>query len=132
MIRPLAAALCAASLLLSLPSHGAERSIAGLRLIGEQRIALRQDFQGTAIGGLSGVDYDAVSGDCTVNGFSGEKLSVQVHGPGNLNFNGRFKKVDAGLHGSGDLTLNTGASDVVTLAPARQRGPDAQYRSQRR
>eukprot|EP01034_Spumella_vulgaris_P031220 gene31220-38577_t len=63
MIRPLAAALCAASLLLSLPSHGAERSIAGLRLIGEQRIALRQDFQGTAIGGLSGVDYDAVSGD---------------------------------------------------------------------
>ncbi|KQX01299.1 hypothetical protein ASC94_01230 [Massilia sp. Root418] len=55
------------------------------------------------------------SGDSTVNGFSGEKLSVQVHGPGNLNFNGRFKKVDAGVHGSGDLTLNTGASDVVTL-----------------
>lgn len=55
------------------------------------------------------------SGDSTVNGFSGEKLSVRVHGPGNLNFNGRFKKVDAGLHGSGDLTLNTGASDVVSL-----------------
>lgn len=55
------------------------------------------------------------SGDSTINGFSGEKLSVQVRGPGNVNFNGRFKKVDAGVHGSGDLTLNTGASEMVTL-----------------
>lgn len=63
MIRPLAAALCAASLLFSMPAHAAERSVAGLRFIGEQRIPLKQDFQGTAIGGLSGVDYDAASGD---------------------------------------------------------------------
>jgi hypothetical protein len=55
------------------------------------------------------------SGDSKVDGFSGEQLSVQVYGPGNVNFNGRFKKVDAGVHGSGDLNLNTGASDAVTL-----------------
>ncbi|MGK5077785.1 esterase-like activity of phytase family protein [Janthinobacterium sp. HLX7-2] len=30
-----------------------------LRLIGEQRIAWKQAYQGTAIGGLSGIDYDA-------------------------------------------------------------------------
>jgi hypothetical protein len=34
----------------------------GLRLIGEQRIAHRQPFQDTLVGGLSGIDYDARSG----------------------------------------------------------------------
>ena len=76
MIRPLAAALCAASLLCTLPAaaavtkaaaatsaRAAERSVAGLRFIGEQRIPLKQDFQGTAVGGLSGADYDAASGN---------------------------------------------------------------------
>jgi hypothetical protein len=38
-------------------------SIGSLRLIGEQRIALKQAFQGTSVGGLSGIDYDARSGD---------------------------------------------------------------------
>jgi hypothetical protein len=32
--------------------------VAGLRFIGEQRIAHRQLFQGTVVGGLSGLDYD--------------------------------------------------------------------------
>ncbi|KQV87191.1 hypothetical protein ASD15_28535 [Massilia sp. Root351] len=69
MIRPLAAALCAASLLCTLPAAAAatpaaaERSVASLRFIGEQRIPLKQDFKGTSIGGLSGVDYDAASGN---------------------------------------------------------------------
>ncbi|KAB8036654.1 esterase-like activity of phytase family protein [Janthinobacterium aquaticum] len=35
--------------------------ISSLRLIGEQRIALKQEFQGTSVGGLSGIDYDAAS-----------------------------------------------------------------------
>ena len=35
--------------------------IAGLRLIGEQRIALKQAFEGTTVGGLSGIDYDAAN-----------------------------------------------------------------------
>ncbi|MGV7210797.1 esterase-like activity of phytase family protein [Oxalobacteraceae bacterium A2-2] len=38
------------------------QSGAGLRLIGEQRIAHRQPFEGTLVGGLSGIDYDARSG----------------------------------------------------------------------
>lgn len=63
---------------------------------------------------LTGIDIHG-SGESTVSGFSGETLSVQVNGPGNLNFNGRYKKVDAGVRGSGDLTLNTGASEVVSL-----------------
>ncbi|WP_431098671.1 esterase-like activity of phytase family protein [Polaromonas aquatica] len=33
-----------------------------LRLIGESRIAHRLQFQGTTVGGLSGIDYDAASG----------------------------------------------------------------------
>ncbi|MBB3120720.1 esterase-like activity of phytase family protein [Pseudoduganella violacea] len=40
-----------------------ERAIGSLRLIGEQRIAHRQQFAGTTVGGLSGADYDARSGD---------------------------------------------------------------------
>jgi hypothetical protein len=64
MIRYFAAALCAASLLggcaqlTPAPASAPERSVASLRFIGEQRIPLKQEFQGTSIGGLSGVDYD--------------------------------------------------------------------------
>lgn len=36
--------------------------VAGLRLIGEQRIAHRLLFQGTLVGGLSSIDYDSRSG----------------------------------------------------------------------
>jgi hypothetical protein len=66
MIRYFAAALCAASLLggcaqfTPAPASVPERSVASLRFIGEQRIPLKQEFQGTSIGGLSGVDYDPV------------------------------------------------------------------------
>ncbi len=35
---------------------------AALALLGEQRIALRQPFRDTIVGGLSGIDYDARSG----------------------------------------------------------------------
>lgn len=68
MHRILAAALCTASVLFSLtcssPAAAAagERTVRSLRFIGEQRIPLKQDFHGTAVGGLSGVDYDAASG----------------------------------------------------------------------
>ncbi|MES2261619.1 MAG: head GIN domain-containing protein [Pseudomonadota bacterium] len=55
------------------------------------------------------------TGDSTVNGFSGEKLSVQLYGSGNVQFNGRFKQVAAGVHGSGDLNLNAGNSEDVML-----------------
>lgn len=55
------------------------------------------------------------SGDSTVSGFSGERLSVQLQGSGNLTFNGRYKDVEAGVHGSGDLNLNTGHGERVQL-----------------
>lgn len=34
-------------------------TVSGLRFIGEQRLPWRQQFQGTMVGGLSGIDYDA-------------------------------------------------------------------------
>lgn len=37
-------------------------AVAGLRLIGEQRMAHLQPFDGTQVGGLSAIDYDARSG----------------------------------------------------------------------
>lgn len=38
-------------------------TISQLRLIGEQRLPLKQPFDHTVVGGLSGIDYDAVRGD---------------------------------------------------------------------
>jgi hypothetical protein len=55
-------ALGACSSLSTAPT-GIPGSVAGLRLIGEQRIPLRQSFDGTTVGGLSGIDYDRASGD---------------------------------------------------------------------
>lgn len=36
-----------------------ELTVSGLRFIGEQRLPWRQQFNGTMVGGLSGIDYDA-------------------------------------------------------------------------
>jgi hypothetical protein len=55
------------------------------------------------------------SGDSTVNGFSGERVDVQVHGSGNVIVNGRFRDIAAGVHGTGDLELNGGNSDKVAV-----------------
>jgi hypothetical protein len=55
------------------------------------------------------------SGDSTVNGFSGERLDVQLDGSGSIKFNGRFKDVNAQLRGTGDMEMNGGASDKVEL-----------------
>ena len=59
-----AAALCLAALLgaCATPPHEGRAPVAALRLIGEQRIPHRQLFQGTLVGGLSSIDYDAGSG----------------------------------------------------------------------
>lgn len=56
IIAPLAIAglLAACAQVPVLPDTGLQ-----LRLIGEQRIGWKQDYQGTAVGGLSGIDYDA-------------------------------------------------------------------------
>ncbi|MES2129220.1 MAG: DUF2807 domain-containing protein, partial [Pseudomonadota bacterium] len=55
------------------------------------------------------------SGDSTINGFAGDKLQVDLHGSGNVVFNGRYKDISAGVHGSGELELNGGNSDSVDV-----------------
>ena len=57
---------------------------------------------------LSSVKIDG-SGDSAVNGFSGERIDVRMQGSGSLRFNGRFRRVDAALSGSGELDLNAGS-----------------------
>ena len=54
-------ALAISILLSACASFPHDAPIASLRLIGEQRIALKQPFQGTTVGGLSGIDYAADS-----------------------------------------------------------------------
>lgn len=39
-----------------------ERSVGALRLIGQQVLPRRMEFQGTVVGGISGIDYDAAAG----------------------------------------------------------------------
>ena len=56
------------------------------------------------------------SGDSTVNGFSGDKIEVQLYGSGNVKFNGRYKEVSASVLGSGDMEMNGGSSDKVSVA----------------
>lgn len=55
------------------------------------------------------------TGESTVNGFTGDKLQVQLHGSGNVKFNGRFRDVNAGVFGSGEMELNGGSSDKVVV-----------------
>jgi hypothetical protein len=45
----------------AVPPAGQE--VAALRFIGEQRLPSKMPFRGTAVGGLSGVDYDAAAGE---------------------------------------------------------------------
>jgi hypothetical protein len=54
------------------------------------------------------------SGQHTVSGFSGERISVNVDGNAGLRFNGRYREIDAGLHGSGDMELTCGNAERVT------------------
>jgi len=64
-LRRLAALALAAALAgcASVPSHGPATSPVGaLRFIGEQRVPHRELFEGTMLGGFSGLDYDAAHG----------------------------------------------------------------------
>jgi len=38
-----------------------EMTVSSLRLIGQQVLPRRSEFQGTVVGGLSGIDYDAAN-----------------------------------------------------------------------
>ena len=53
------------------------------------------------------------SGDTEVNGFTGERIELELNGSGSLEFNGRYRKARAVVQGSGELTLDTGNGDRV-------------------
>ena len=55
------------------------------------------------------------SGDSSVNGFGGERITLGLDGSGAVKFNGRFKQMSAMLHGSGELDLDGGTSDKVDV-----------------
>jgi len=55
------------------------------------------------------------SGDSVISGLSGDTIGVQMSGSGNVQFTGRYQRVDAALHGSGNLELNTGNCDEISL-----------------
>lgn len=48
--------------------------------------------------------------DSRINGFSGERMKLQLNGAGSARFNGRFQFLEVGLSGSGDLDVNGGAA----------------------
>lgn len=50
------------------------------------------------------------TGSSTINGFSGERIALQLNGSGSVRFNGRFRQVEVGLSGSGDMDVNGGAA----------------------
>lgn len=67
-VMPLASVALAALLALGgcaqlTPTSTVPDTVSAMRLIGEQRLPWRVQFQGTMVGGLSGIDYDARSGD---------------------------------------------------------------------
>jgi hypothetical protein len=53
------------------------------------------------------------SGQHTVSGFSGERIDVNVNGSSNLRFNGRYREIDAALHGTGDIEVTCGNAERV-------------------
>ena len=58
-------AVCAATALLAAcggsDDNNGERSVGSLRLIGQQILPRRMEYQGTVVGGISGIDYDEKS-----------------------------------------------------------------------
>lgn len=69
-------AIAVAAILAGCGGGEPDRSVGGLRLLGEQRIAPLTVFKGSVVGGLSGIDYDAATGNWIF--LSGDRSS---HGP---------------------------------------------------
>ncbi|HXA47362.1 MAG TPA: DUF2807 domain-containing protein, partial [Burkholderiaceae bacterium] len=55
------------------------------------------------------------SGDGIVSGFSGDKLTIALHGSGDVRFNGDYQHVNASTLGSGDLDLALGNNSDLDL-----------------
>jgi hypothetical protein len=61
-------------------------------------------LQGLTIGG---------SGQHSVSGFSGDRIEVNVTGSSGLRFHGRYREIEAGLHGTGEVEFTGGNADRV-------------------
>jgi hypothetical protein len=62
-------------------------------------------LEGLSIGG---------SGEHSVSGFSGDRIEVNVTGSARLRFHGRYREIEAGMHGTGELEFTAGSAERVT------------------
>lgn len=83
--------------------------------IGTRGIVLRHRQPIEVVLTLPALDRVGVdgSGKSEVNGFTGERIELELNGSGSLEFNGRYRQARAALHGSGELTLDAGNGDRV-------------------
>jgi hypothetical protein len=56
-------AIAVAAILAGCGGGEPDRSVGSLKLLGEQRLPLNMAFKGSVVGGLSGIDYDATTGN---------------------------------------------------------------------
>lgn len=93
-LRAISAVASAIVLLSACATVSADSPITSLRLIGEQRIALKQPFNGTLVGGLSGIDYDAASGDWVLESDDRSEFNPARFYRASLNYdsNGFFRR----------------------------------------
>lgn len=84
-------------------------------LIGTRGIVLRHRQPIVVELTLPALDRVGVDGSGTteVNGFTGERIELELNGSGSLEFNGRYRKARAVVQGSGELTLDAGNGDRV-------------------
>ncbi|CAH0191508.1 hypothetical protein SRABI118_01505 [Massilia sp. Bi118] len=54
------------------------------------------------------------SGQHSVSGFSGDSVDVNVEGSAGLRFHGRYREIEAALHGTGEVELTGGNADRVS------------------
>jgi hypothetical protein len=106
--------LCACA---AAPRPAASTASFSLRFIGEQRIAHRQPFQGTVVGGLSSIDYDERSGSWVLASddrseigparFYTARLDFDEHHFGGLALTGQyqFRRADGSVYPAPARTL---------------------------
>lgn len=98
-------AIAVAAILAGCGGGEPDRSVASLRLLGEQRIPLKMAYKGSVVGGLSGIDYDAASGNWLLISDDRSDQAPSRFYTARLNY---------GLEGFGGVELR----DVVTLRQA--------------
>lgn len=98
-----------------------------LRFIGEQRLAWRQPFQGTTVGGLSGIDYDPVSGVWVLESDDRSEINPARYYTARLDYDPHtFRSVSlTGVHFFRQADGST-YPGLATLAPGNGEVPDVE------